>query len=81
MAWVGLTILTIIAVVAYFVPSDWIDHLYPPYALNQVRNMISIDKFDLMVIFVFCKMIEYGLSPLGLLHLFRPPQESENENP
>ena len=81
MAWAGLTILTIIAVVAYFIPSTWIENLYPPHALNQVRNVLVIDKFDLMVIFILCKMIEFGLSPLRLLHLFRPPQDNGDDNP
>ena len=81
MAWAGLTILTIIAVVAYFIPPEWIDNLYPPHALNQVRNVLAIDKFDLIIIFILCKMIEFGLSPLRLLHLFRPPHDDGNDNP
>lgn len=81
MAWIGLTIVSIIAVVAYFIPPDWVDQLYPQYALSQIRNVVPIDKFDLLVIFVFCKAVEYSLSPLRMLHFIRQPQDDGSENP
>lgn len=81
MAYIGLTLVTIIAVVAYFIPYDWVDQLYPQYALSQMRNVIHIDKFDLLVVFVFCKAVEYSLSPLRLLLFIRPPQDEGSEEP